>query len=915
MNEVEFLQKLREAFAIEADEHFRTISKCLSDLEHTANGERQGVIELIFREAHSLKGAARAINRADIEAVCQSLESLFSIWKKDPNLATREQFDASAIAVDLLGEMLTSDAEFPLTYEPLEQIVETLKELSSKSGARSAAGGAAPTISESDPRSAGYSPEDALPSDNSASNHPADSTLSSSGEASSSGDAESNVNVVPKQPAARSLSSIPGLPTIPGLDRIPGLSSLAGHQAPANGNGTHRLSSTPTHGTSESGISENEGLRAGTPAGKPDQAQAPLDITATSSAEPVKEFADTAKTAAPAPAGAKRDEASPKDGMAVPGTGTAFRSVKDTIRVPIGELESLYRQTEELSSIKFMLGRHAADLRRVMDQCREWIREYHKQRQSVLEETQFSVGRKRDADYYSGQYEKLQNFMKWTARQVEGIESAVGKNLEDGRGTMYIMESMSDVMMENAKQLLLLPFSLVTDPLPPMVRKLARDLNKEVRFQVQGDEIRIDKRILEALKDPLLHLLRNSLDHGIEDTAARAKAQKSVTGNITLTIQTARDNRIEVLLEDDGRGIDIERVKKKAVADGLLTEEKARKLTDRDALDLVFLSGITTSPIITDLSGRGVGLNVVRENILSLGGEIEIETEKGVRTLFRISLPLSLSNARGVLVRSQGRLYVVPLQFVERGISVHRENFSQLDGKSVIDYHGRTVTVRRLEEILTGQNAGKREEKPQAIVLLLRLSSNLLAVEVDDILWEQDVVIKPLPAPVSRVRTVAGATLLSSGELVLVLQVPDLFDASRGVVAPGRSEQPSKETKRQRLLVVDDSITSRVLLHDILVNSGYEVITAVDGIDALTHMREEHFDLIVSDVEMPRMNGFELTEAVRKDEKMHETPLILVTGLETQEDRERGFDVGANAYINKSSFDQSNLIDVIERLI
>jgi two-component system chemotaxis sensor kinase CheA len=842
MNEAEFLSKLREAFAVEADEHFRTISKCLSDLEHASNGDRHGVIELIFREAHSLKGAARAINRTDIEALCQSLESLFSVWKKDPGVASQGQFDLSAEALEILAEMLNSDAELSLNSEPLESVVERLRIESSQTLHGSAA-------------------------------------------------------MHPEQERA-----------IP----VPGVADPAEYRSGRPGAETD-------HAAAELAAGGSITRERAAPAAPASTVQAttviPAAVQATT-AIPAAARASTERAPAAAQASAELAPAAAQASPVLTAAGAVNRNVKDTIRVPIGELESLYRQTEELSGISFMLGRHAADLRRVMDQCREWIREYHKQRQSGFETSQLRGGRQRSGESDANQLEQLQNFMKWTARQIEGIESAVGKNLEDGQGTMYILESMSEAMIDNAKQLLLMPFSLVTDPLPGIVRKLARDLNKEVRFRIEGEGIRIDKRILEALKDPLLHLIRNSLDHGIEDAATRAGRQKPVTGNITLHIRTARDSRIEMLLEDDGRGIDIERVKGKAVAEGLLTGEKAAKLTDADALDLVFLSGVTTSPIITDVSGRGVGLNVVRENILALGGEIEIETETGIRTMFRISLPLSLSNTRGVLVRSQEKHFVVPLQFVERGISAHRENFSLLDGKTVMEYEGRTVTVRRLEEILSGYSPNKKEERPHATVLMLRVTSHLLAIEVDEILWEQDVVIKPLPAPVSRIRTIAGATLLGTGELVLVLQVPDLLEASRGVPAHVKTEQmQAGEKRRNRLLVVDDSITSRVLLHDILVATGYEVKTAVDGIDALTHLREEQFDLIVSDVEMPRMNGFELTETLRNDEKMHDVPVVLVTGLESQEDRERGFDVGANAYINKSSFDQSNLIEVIERLI
>ncbi|MBR9978010.1 MAG: response regulator [Bacteroidetes bacterium] len=893
MNEAEFIRKLREAFAIEADEHYRTISKCLNDLEHVSGEERRNVIELIFREAHSLKGAARAIDRSDIEALCQSLESLFSLWKKDADSATCEQFDLAAKAVDILLDMLESDIELSLNNEAVAGLFEAVKEVGRGNVAeyRDKKTPAPPApLAESDPlHAAGTArvPDESVRETAALSSSPGERNTVA--EASLIDDTQVTTNTpVLRNTPARSSTTGPDTATTPRTDVLSeeraqsvtdaSQDALNLPDAESEGDGAVAFGTdtvTRTHGDAgvhppEHAHYANDAVRAG------GNGHAP----------------------------------------AVGGTGTAVRAVKETIRVPIAELESLYHQTEELSSIKFMLGKHATDLRRVMDQCREWIREHQKQRQSALEAAEVRLSHVNERGQDTGRQETLENFLKWTARQIEGIESAVAKNLEDGRGTLYMMESMSDAMMDTAKQLLLMPFSIVTDPLPTIVRKLARDLNKEVRFHISGDEIRIDKRILEALKDPLLHLLRNSLDHGIEDPATRARHGKPVAGNLTLDIRMAQDNRIEIILEDDGRGIDIEKIKSKAVSEGLLSVEKVRTLSEQDALELVFQSGITTSPIITDVSGRGVGMNVVRENIVSMGGEIAISAEKDRSTVVKISLPLSLSNARGVLVRSQGRLYIVPLQFVERGIGMHRENFSRLEGKSVMEYEGRTVTVRRLEDILSGNGNGKRDEPPQATILMLRLTSQLLAVEVDEILWEQDVVIKPLPAPVSRIRTIAGATLLSNGELVLVLQVPDLFDAARAVNAPVRSEmQETEERKTMRLLVVDDSITSRVLLHDILIASGYEVKTAVDGIDALTHMREEQFDLIVSDVEMPRMNGFELTEAVRKDEKLQELPVILVTGLETQEHRERGFDVGANAYINKSSFDQSNLISVIERLL
>lgn len=437
-----------------------------------------------------------------------------------------------------------------------------------------------------------------------------------------------------------------------------------------------------------------------------------------------------------------------------------------------------------------------------------------------------------------------------------------------------------------------------------------------MHFAVSGDDIRIDKRILEELKAPLIHLLRNSIDHGIESEERRRAKGKSAPGSIRLDISIGTDNRIQVRISDDGGGIDIAQVRKKAVKEELLSAEEAASLDERSALELIFHSGLSTSNIITDISGRGVGLSVVRENIQSLGGEIEVRTEKDAGTEFLLSLPVSLSNARGVLVRSAGRMYIVPLQYVERGIMVHREDFSMLDGRTVMEYSDRNVTVHRLENILQMPSGNRMEEGTQAILLMLQLGGDMIGLEVDEVLWEQDVVVKPLPAPVSRVRTIAGASLLGTGELVPVLHIQDVFESARR----GQSTAPPDRTsdddrKRRNLLVVDDSITSRVLLHDILLSSGYSVRTAVDGIDALTCLREEEFHLIVSDVEMPRMNGFELTESIRRDEKLAEMPVVLVTGLESKEDRERGFDVGANAYIIKSSFDQSNLLGVIARLL
>jgi len=815
MNESEFLKKLQEAFAMEAEEHFAMLGKTLAELEQSSVSDSTPLIELIFREAHSLKGAARAVNRSDIEALCQSLESLFALWRRDPAHRQTDHFKLCSEAMELLEGMLRLDHEMSVSNGPVADILEMFKAVTSR-------------IRENVHPQRIHVQQEELP--------------------------RKSQNTAPETPMSASRLDV-----------------------------SEAQSVKSEENTSAEPMPESRNTRAGA-----DEQRAANVSTATES-RPIQD--------APLRSSLARDQ----------------RVVKDTVRVPVKELEAVYRQIEELGTVQFMLGGSNGDLRRVIDQCRAWLHEYQLLRQQTLD---YKHDDHATAVHVEERYEKLLHFVKWTVRQIEGIEQTITSSIEDGAATMYIMDSLSESLMEHAKQLLLLPFSLLTDPLQAMLARLARDVGKRVDFHIHGQDIRIDKRILEELKDPLIHLLRNCLDHGIEEQSERVRMGKAPNGTLRLDIRTARDNRIEVLLSDDGRGIDVELLRQSAVESGTISERQAAALSEREALELMFHPGVSTNSEVTSLSGRGVGMSVVRENISTLGGEITVSTSPGQGSTFCMRLPVSLSNARGVIVRASGRLYIVPLQYVVRGITLHRDDVAVLDGMEVVEFEGKTIALHRLEDILEMPASANSDHSSRATILLLSHAANTLAIDVGEILWEQDVVVKPLPAPISRVRTIAGATLLGTGELVPVLHIPDLFDSARGTQRSEAAHSQAIENSRvSRLLVVDDSITSRVLLHDILVANGYHVQTAIDGIDALTHLREHDWDLLVSDVEMPRMNGFELTKTIRNDEKLRELPVILVTGLESQEDRERGFDVGANAYITKSGFDQSNLLETISRLL
>ncbi|MGB7543617.1 MAG: response regulator, partial [Burkholderiales bacterium] len=329
----------------------------------------------------------------------------------------------------------------------------------------------------------------------------------------------------------------------------------------------------------------------------------------------------------------------------------------------------------------------------------------------------------------------------------------------------------------------------------------------------------------------------------------------------------------------------------------------------------VFQSGVSTSPIITDVSGRGLGLAIVREKVERLGGSVAIESRPGAGTRLRIALPLTLATFRGVIVRAGERLFVIPAASFERVVRVAKEDIRTVENRETIPLGGRAVSLVGLGDLLElPRKAGEAADSVQAVVL--GLGAARIAFRVEQVLGEQEVLVKTLGPQLARVRNVAGASVLGTGQVVPVLNVPDLMhSAVKRATVPIAPVAESAGAQQRSILVVEDSITSRALLKNILESVGYRVTTAVDGIDAYTALKTATFDLVVSDVEMPRMDGFDLTAKVRADKQLAELPVVLVTALGSPEHRERGIDVGANAYIVKSSFDQSNLLEIVRRLI
>lgn len=558
-----------------------------------------------------------------------------------------------------------------------------------------------------------------------------------------------------------------------------------------------------------------------------------------------------------------------------------------TVRISAEVLDARLLEAEEMLTVKLAAGQRAEDLRALSRELRGWRHE--------------AAG---------APPQRLQERLNALQGRIAGLTQAAEQDRE-------AVAKLVDDLLANAKALLLLPFSTISAGFPKLVRDLCRDQGKEAELQIEGDAIPLDKRILDAIKDPLVHLLRNCVDHGIEPPQERLRRGKPARARIRLALAQLAGQQVRITLEDDGAGIDVAKVKAAAVRQGLLGEPEAAALDDAAAQALVFRSGVSTSPLLTSVSGRGLGLAIVQEKAAQLGGEVSVSARAGEGTTFRIVVPARRATFRGILLQAGGRLLVAPTTQVERVLQVRRQAIVPVEGRDTITFEGRVLPVLPLARLLELPAAPGPRGAPAAVrLVVLGTGEAQIACAVDEVLDEQELLVKPLRPPLSRVRNVASATVLPDGAIALILHVGDLLRSARGVGGPSlRTPPPALPVAAKSILVAEDSITSRMLIKGMLEAAGYRVATAPDGLEALRRLQADSFDLLVSDVEMPRLNGFDLTARVRADARLAALPVVLVTALEQRADRERGVAAGASAYIVKSSFDQSTLVEAVRRLL
>jgi two-component system, chemotaxis family, sensor kinase CheA len=501
------------------------------------------------------------------------------------------------------------------------------------------------------------------------------------------------------------------------------------------------------------------------------------------------------------------------------------------------------------------------------------------------------------------------------------------------------LEFVVGELEEKIANLRQLPLSQVFRLFPRLVRDLAKEQAKQVQLVMEGSDTQVDKKILEEIKDPLMHLIRNAIDHGIETPNERRQVGKPAQATIRLTGYQA-GNKIIIELEDDGRGLNIEKLKKTAVKRGLYYPEELENMNVSQLHALIFQPGFSTCDFVTEVSGRGVGMDVVKNNIEKLKGIIEIDSIPHQGCTFNLKLPTTLAKSDVLLVEIHGIVHAIPVDFVEANLQIDPEQIFPLEGKDAIIINGKAVSVANLADLLQITNspayavAAKHEHIATRLkpCVLMKVGEERFGLIVDRLLDVIDVAFKPQSNILRRVRNIAGATILGTGQVCMILAAVDLLQSLKGnnsslraingansnllsASQPRVANAASLQPVKLKILLAEDSVLVRTQEKRLLEAAGYEVVTAIDGLDGYNKLQNSDFDAVISDIEMPNLDGFSLTTRIRQHEEYSELPIVLVTSLSTDEDKRKGAEAGANAYIVKGQFNQNVLLDTLARLI
>ncbi|WP_330508468.1 hybrid sensor histidine kinase/response regulator [Pseudomonas putida] len=518
----------------------------------------------------------------------------------------------------------------------------------------------------------------------------------------------------------------------------------------------------------------------------------------------------------------------------------------------------------------------------------------------------------------SGQSSEVLEALAQTQRLLAETQQILQQQAADLDEFGWQASQRAQLLYDTALACRMRPFADVLTGQSRMVRDLGRSLGKPVRLVVEGEKTQVDRDVLEKLEAPLTHLLRNAVDHGIELPERRLLAGKPDEGVIRLRA-SHQAGMLSLELIDDGAGIDLERLRSSIVERALSPADTVAQMSEAELLTFLFLPGFSLRDKVTEVSGRGVGLDAVQHLIRELRGSIELTQVAGQGCRFHLQVPLTLSVVRSLVVEVGGEAYAFPLAHIERTLEVTADQIVQIEGRQHFWHEGRHIGLVAASQLLN-RPAGQSDEASLRVVVI-REREHLYGVAVERLVGERVLVVMPLDPRLGKVQDISSGALLDDGSVVLIVDVEDLLRSVEKLLSTGslerieRGSSGARGVVRKRILVVDDSLTVRELQRKLLGNRGYEVAVAVDGMDGWNALRGEDFDLLITDIDMPRMDGIELVTLVRRDQRLQSLPVMVVSYKDREEDRRRGLDAGADYYLAKASFHDDALLDAVVELI
>jgi two-component system, chemotaxis family, sensor kinase CheA len=783
-----FFKQLLETFKIEANEHIIVLNDGLIELEKDfSNAATPEKLETIYREAHSLKGAARAVDLESIQNICQAFENVLSKLKMGEIGPSKELFQTGFEALDFIKILLEAPSEQPQDAEEYTQFINSLN-----------------AISEGSPP-------------------------------------EGQQTKPPKE------------------------------------------------------VQEEP---------KPEP---PAEVEEEPKPEPPAEVEEEPKPEAPV-AVKEEPKTPPKESEKKPQDAT--QSGDKLLRVSSSKLDALIVQIEELLAIKIMY----SQLQDTISKTNETVQNTVKLEKQLGGAKQFVRHRVPSSEPY---YEHLNLVIEELGTTVSETLNLTSTTLDklhkDVTKDKHVVDNTIAALLEDTKKLLMQPFSTILEAFPRMVRDLSGELNKEIDLVIEGETVEIDRRILEEMKDPFMHMVRNSVDHGIESPEEREKGGKDKRGKVTIAISQVGGNHVDMTLSDDGGGFPLDTIKAKALSEGVIKAEELENMTEDDIIKLAFQSGVSSAQIITELSGRGLGLGIMAEKIEKMGGSFAVHTEKGKGTSFQLTLPLTIATFRGIQILSGDREFIIPTQNIQRILQKGGYEISTVENQKILFLENRNYPFGHLSDLMKLPVTNEPEPR---LVLLVSSGTNNLAIGIEKIINEQEVFIKGLGKQLEHIPNISAATIHEGGKIIPILDVTDLVKSAISAPTHTKITHDTEESvDLKTILVAEDTMTTRLLFKNILEGAGYKVITASDGAEAYNTLLDQKIDLLVTDIEMPKMTGFELIAKIHETDKIKETPVIIITACETAEDKKKGIELGANAYIEKSSFVQNELLTITKKLL